>query len=323
MQTPTQKARPYRSSLLVLGLFLLGLFLAAKTAAGEDIWHQISKITLFQLLLLLALSGVNYLLRALRWSLFSGALGIALSPLQVIRHFIGGFALTMTPARLGELVRIRWINKEAGTPYEIAAPLVLVDRAADLSAMGLLLVASLLLMTGGIAGGIPIAIVAIVIALVATRPSLFRAVVTGVWKLVGRGPRIFVRLRRAAASLAPFSRPALALPALVLGLAGWFAEAYAFYILMGWMGATLPLWTCVGIFVFSMMSGGLTGMPGGLGGAEAAMIALLSLQGVPLETSIPATAIIRVTTLWFAVILGLLVFPIAEAKAAKAKYAVE
>jgi uncharacterized protein (TIRG00374 family) len=317
------KVRPYKSSLLVLALFLACLFLVAMTAAGEDIWHQITRISLAQLLLLLLLSAVNYLLRACRWFLYSSALSIQLSPLQVFRHFIGGFALTMTPARLGELVRVRWINKEAGTPYEVAAPLVLVDRAADLSAMGVLLGTALLLMTGGIVGGIPIALLAIAVAALVTRPTLFRAAISALWKLVGRAPRLFVRLRRAATSLAPFSNPRLALPALMLGLVGWFAEAYAFYLLMGWMGAPVPLWSCIGIFVFSMMTGGLTGLPGGLGGAEAAMIALLSLHGVPLEISLPATAIIRVTTLWFAVILGLLVFPIAEAKAAKANYAVE
>ena len=42
------------------------------------------------------------------------------------------------------------------------------------------------------------------------------------------------------------------------------------------------------------------------------MIALLALEGVPLEVSLPATAIIRVTTLWFAIGIGLLVFPLAE-----------
>jgi len=42
------------------------------------------------------------------------------------------------------------------------------------------------------------------------------------------------------------------------------------------------------------------------------MIALLALEGVPLEVSLPATVIIRVTTLWFAILIGLLVFPVAE-----------
>jgi uncharacterized protein (TIRG00374 family) len=315
--------RPLKSSLIVLAVFLAGLFLAARTASGEDIWAEVTRISWLQLLILLALSGVNYLFRAMRWFLYSSALGIALSPTQVIRHFIGGFALTMTPARLGELVRIRWINKEAGTPYETATPLVVVDRAADLAAMGLLLAASVALMTGGIRGAVPVAGLAILTAVLVTRPALFRRGIRSVWRMVGKKPRLFVRLRRGAEALMPFSDARLALPAMALGFFGWFAEGFAFYLLMSWMGSPLALWTCIGIFVFSMISGGLTGMPGGLGGAEAAMVALLSLQGVPLETAIPATAIIRVTTLWFAVALGLLVFPIAEAKAAKAGYALE
>ena len=315
--------RPYKSSLIVLAVFVAGLFLAARTASGENIWAEVTRISWLQLVALLALSAINYLFRATRWFLYSNALHIALSPAQVIRHFIGGFALTMTPGRVGELVRVRWINKESGTPYEVATPLVLVDRAADLASMGLLLAASVALMTGGIQGAIPVAALAILTAIIVTRPALFRrAILTG-WRLVGKKPRVFVRLRRGADALMPFSDAKLALPAMALGFFGWFAEGFAFYLLMDWMGSPLPLWTCVGIFVFSMITGGLTGMPGGLGGAEAAMVALLSLQGVPLETAIPATAIIRVTTLWFAVALGLLVFPIAEAKATKADNALE
>ena len=89
------------------------------------------------------------------------------------------------------------------------------------------------------------------------------------------------------------------------------------------MGADIGFWTAAAIFTFSTLAGGLTGAPGGVGGAEAAMVALLGLQGIPLETSVPATLIIRVTTLWFAIGLGLLVFPFAEAKSKKAEHALE
>ena len=84
------------------------------------------------------------------------------------------------------------------------------------------------------------------------------------------------------------------------------------HLLLMWMGADIGLAKAVAIFTFSTLAGGLTGAPGGLGGAEAAMIALLTLEGVPLEVSVPATAIIRVTTLWFAIAIGLIVFPMAE-----------
>ena len=75
------------------------------------------------------------------------------------------------------------------------------------------------------------------------------------------------------------------------------------------MGADIGLAKAVAIFVFSGLAGGLTGAPGGVGGAEAAMVALLTLEGVPLEASVPATAIIRVTTLWFAIGIGLAGLP--------------
>lgn len=58
---------------------------------------------------------------------------------------------------------------------------------------------------------------------------------------------------------------------------------------------------------------------GGLGGVEAAMVGLLMLEGVPFEVALAATAVIRVTTLWFAILIGLGVFPYAEAKSLKFK----
>ncbi len=315
---------PYRSTLIVLGIFILCAGLAAMTASGEDIWSQIVMLSIAQVVVLLALSLVNYTLRALRWYVYTRAIGVDLGLWQVLRHYLGGFALTMTPGRLGELVRVRWIARESGAKMERTAPLVLIDRAADLASSGLLLAFALMTMaSGSIKGGVPVAILAVLAAVVATRPRLFRWIVTRFWKIIGRKPRLFARLRKASYSLVPFSRPAIAVPALALGCVGWFAEGYAFYLLLDWMGAPLPVWTCVGIFVFSMMSGGVTGLPGGVGGAEAAMLALLTLQGVPLEIGIPATAIIRITTLWFAIGLGLLFFPIAEAAAQRASNALE
>ncbi|MEM6618747.1 MAG: lysylphosphatidylglycerol synthase transmembrane domain-containing protein, partial [Pseudomonadota bacterium] len=152
MIATAQFPAPARSTLLVLGLFLAALALAASTAMGEDIWHQIAALSPGQIVLLLVLSLANYGLRAARWMFYARALGIPLGPVQTLRHYLGGFALTMTPGRLGELIRVRWMARELGTPADLSAPLVLVDRAADLASTALLLVASVLLMAGGIAG---------------------------------------------------------------------------------------------------------------------------------------------------------------------------
>jgi len=53
-----------------------------------------------------------------------------------------------------------------------------------------------------------------------------------------------------------------------------------------------------------MPGGALSFMPGGLGGDEAVMVGLLVWQGLDAADAVAATVIIRVTTLWFAVLLG-------------------
>lgn len=312
-----------RTSLLVLALFLGSAILALWAASGEDIWHQVTLLGFGQISILLILSLVNYVLRARRWQNYTGALGAPMRLIPVLRHYFGGFALTMTPARIGELVRLRWIARETGAKLETLAPLILVDRAGDLASTGLLLAFALAIGTGGVTGGLPVAVLAVIAALIATRPKLFAALIDTTFSLIRRWPRLFVRCRRAARALEPFSTARFVFPALTLGVVGWFAEGFAFYLLLDWMGAGIGLWTAVAIFLFSMMTGGATGLPGGIGGAEAAMLALLSLNGVPLEISIPATAIIRITTLWFAIGLGVLIFPFAEGIAARTSHAVE
>ncbi len=314
------RARKLLIPLALLTLFVIGM---ASLKGSGTMFVDAQKLRVDQIALLLLLSMGNYIFRGLRWHLHAGALQLRTSLWQDMRHFLGGFAMTMTPGRLGELVRLRWITRETGASLERAAPLVLVDRAADLASVGLLLALCVALSTVGIAGGLPVALVAVAISIAATRPALLQFFVTLTYRMLGFWPRSFARLRHAARSLQPFSTFRVAPLALCLGAVGWFCEGYAFYLLTNWLGADLGVWTAVGVFLLAMMTGSATGLPGGLGGAEAAMVTLLSLQGVPLAISIPATAIIRLTTLWFAILIGLVVFPLAEKASRRGQYALE
>jgi len=320
--SPAALPRPWRDRAVILGLVGLvgiGLGSLASATGWNETWAQLSRLHLWQVALLLALSSGNYLLRSLRWHGLARRLGLPTGLKQNMRHYLGGFAMSVTPGRVGELVRMRWLKRETGWAVERTAPLVLMDRAGDLAVMALLLALDLTLAAGKIAGAVPVAVLALAAALVATHPGLLAWLVTFGYRSLGRFPRLFARARGAARLLTRFSHgPTLAIM-LALGFVGWLAEGYAFHLLLGFMGADIGLWKAVSIFVFSTLAGGLTGAPGGIGGAEAAMVALLSLDGVPLEVSLPATAVIRLTTLWFAIALGLAVFPVAERLSVKAQ----
>ncbi|MDD9923425.1 MAG: lysylphosphatidylglycerol synthase transmembrane domain-containing protein [Boseongicola sp.] len=318
----TSAAQRRRDSLLLfglLGLVAIGLGGLIAATGWRETLEGLKKITLLQFAVLLALSLVNYGFRALRWHLFAAKLGLPTTLKQNSLHFLGGFAMSVTPGRVGELVRMRWIRRQTGWAFEKTAPLAIVDRAADLAAMAVLLALAIALSATGIAGAVPIAILALMSAYIVTRPVLLRSVSDGFFRATGkRFSRTFARIRRAARSLDAFQSSNVLMSAGALGVIGWFAEGLAFWLLLQWMGADIGLWLAIAIFVFATLAGGLTGAPGGLGGAEAAMVALLALNGVSLHIALPATLIIRVTTLWFAIGIGLILFPIAEKQSNRA-----
>ncbi len=308
----THKDQFFGLGMLVLFIVGMGMIIAytgwAETAAS------LAKLGWGQMAILLGLSLGNYALRALRWHLLSRALHLPISLMRNGVIYLAGFALTITPGRVGELVRLRWIQRDTGTKMLQSAPMMLGDRAADLAGVAVLLLIAALLGLGGAGGVYWVAALSLVLAFLTTNPKLLTVLITVSWRSLGRGARLFAGLRRAVRQLSLFTTAQVALPVLALSTLGWLMEGYSFYLLLGWLGVGLGFWMAVGVFLFSMLGGGATGMPGGLGGAEAVMVGLLSLQGVPLEISLPATIIIRITTLWFAILIGILIFPIAERK---------
>ena len=310
-----QKPLRWRDNAVLIALIafvVFGLVGLAAATGWQETMAQISKLSWLQVLGLLALSLANYGFRGIRWHIFSRRLGLNLSFAQNSRHFFGGLAMVVTPGRLGELIRMRWLMRETGWSFEKTAPLLLVDRASDLAAMALILAVTLSLSTSAIPGAAAMTVLALGAALVATRPRLLAGAANVGYALLGRASRLFARIRTAARALSSFSDLATMTVSTVIGVIGWLAEALAFYLLLMWLSADIGFATAGAIFIFSTLAGGLTGAPGGIGGAEAVMIALLSLEGLPLEVSLPATAIIRLTTLWFAIAIGVLIFPIAE-----------
>lgn len=320
---PRDRSRDLWMIAVLLVLFVLGLGGLIAATGWSETWAQVARLGPAQFAALLALSLVNYLLRGLRWHLFARRLGLETTLWQGFRHFLGGFAMSVTPGRVGELVRMRWIARETGWSFARSAPLVLADRASDLAAMALLLGFGVWFAAGAVPGALPIAGLALAAAILVTRPRLLAALAVWGYRWTGRLPRAFARARSAALSLERFAHGPLLVAALALGVVGWMAEAIAFHLLLGWMGADIGLWVAAVIFLSATLAGGLTGAPGGLGGAEAAMIALLALRGVPPDAAVAATAIIRVTTLWFALAIGLVVFPVAERLSLRTSHALE
>ena len=291
--------------------FVLLLVVAVQWLGVEESWAQLTRLGAGTAALVLALSLVNYGLRALRWQLLARAVRVELPLARNSLYYLAGFAFTVTPGKLGEVVRLWLLNRQHGYRYERTAGLLVMDRLTDAIPLFLLC----LIGAGRFAGQgttlLGLGAVVAGAALMILRPGWLLGLVKLTYARLRRAPRLFARALRALRTLETYATPATLLPALALGLAGWSAEVLGAVLVLDALGAPLGFAEVGFVFAFSMLIGSLPIFPGGVGGAEGTMIACLLLLGVGTETAIAATALIRLATLGFAMVIGFLVLPLA------------
>lgn len=305
--------RPLRraefAAIAAAALFLALVVAAAALADGDEVLRQLGRIGAPVVLGLLALSLVNYGSRALRWHLFSRHLGLPVPLRRSGLYYVAGFSATTTPGKVGEALRLWFLERAHGCRYERTGALLVGDRFSDLTATLLLCLLGGSIFTGYLWTTLGVALALAGVLGLLMRPGLLLRLVGVAYGRLGRWPKVFARLRILVRATARLFGPKVYGIALVLALTGWLAESLGLYWLLVLMEAEVPLRAAIFVFAFAMLAGGLSMLPGGLGSTEAVMVALLLAQGTSAEVAIAATAVIRVTTLWFAVALGFLVLP--------------
>lgn len=252
----------------------------------------------------LSMAALNYALRFVRWQRYLAALGHRLPWLAHGRIYLAGFALTTTPGKAGEAVRAVFL-KRYGVDYSHSLAALFSERLSDLTAV-LLLAAFGLSLYPPARGLVLVAAAAVFLGMVLlSQEGWMRRLAERTAGNDGRLGRLTHHVLRLLMQARRCHGWALLLGATALSLAAWGAEAVAFHWVVQALGLDLSLRFAVFVYAVSMLAGAVSVMPGGLGGAEAAMVALLMFRGAALADAVAATVLIRLATLWFAVLLGM------------------
>ena len=246
--------------------------------------------------LALALTALNYLLRFWRWQRYLARLEIVVPAGRSFAIFVAGLTMTITPAKLGELLKCGLLKRSFAVPVRRSAPVVLAERVTD--ATGVVVLA--------VAGG----------AGTRSWPLLVLALV-GVLAIVAlvRSPLLerFTRLGEAPGAARALLGARLLAGMTLLSAVSWLCECLAAYVCVRGLRLDLSLADTIVVFSLGSLAGALSFLPGGLGVAETSMTGLIRVLGdVPKASAAAATVLIRLATLWFAVALGLVGLAVEE-----------
>lgn len=293
--------RPLIGFALITLLYLGALI---RVDAGKQVFAQIPLLWA-ALPAMLSLSMLSYLIRFARWQWLLHRLGHQPPRLRSLLAYLAGFAFTATPGKVGELVRIRYLQPMSVPPSRTLSAFVF-ERAFDLLAV--LALAMLYLQNPRLLAFVSAFVAAFIIAimLVATRPRLLTQLITRLHALrMRRLARLLRTLRDGLHGCRQLATLPVCTAALLSGLLAWLATALAFSHLLGQLDIQIPLLSSLAMYPVAMLAGAASMIPGGVGSTEATLVALLMTDGTMLETAMLAAVGIRLASLWFSILLGL------------------
>ncbi len=285
---------------------LLLVFLAVAVFAGLVGYGDFPAMTglllnfpLSYLLAALALAFLNYLLRFLRWAYYLRTLKVNVPWPTSILVFLSGLAMSVTPGKVGEVLKSYMLRDRQGVPVAASAPAVVMERLTDVVAVVALGLTGLAMLPLPVSGALAVALLlcAGVCLLAASRntDALLRLPVLRRWErelqVSKEGFRLLVQPRHM-------------LVAVSLGVLAWLSEGVALWVVLQGLGAEINLLWALPIYAAATLVGAITALPGGLVGTEGAMVALLQQTGLDRGVAAAGTLLVRLATLWLAVLIG-------------------
>jgi uncharacterized membrane protein YbhN (UPF0104 family) len=269
--------------------------------------------------LVIALTIWNYIWRAIKFRWFTAELGVPSAGVRLdTLIFLSGMALTITPGKVGELIRTVYIRRLTGAPPNRTSAAIIADRITDGLAMLALAMAGLFefrygrpflaLVLVALAGGL----------ILIQRPELLHRIINRFagMRIVGGG---VVHARAFIDATHTLFRPRMLAKGFGISLFSWYGECIAFFLILVGLGLDASwslLLAATFILAVSSLAGGASMLPGGLGIADATVagMLLLLIDDPEMNRSLAAAAtlLVRFATLWLGVVIGAVALGILE-----------
>lgn len=300
---------------VIVSIVIAGVLYLAFTIYA-DFNQVISAFGKFNLLLvpvLLILSFLNYFVRFIKWDYYLSVVKVKMKKTDSLSTFMSGLIMSVTPAKLGEVLKSVLVKEITGEPISKTAPIILAERITDF--LSLLLIAIVGAFVFDYGGNITILVTVffIILIIIISNKQIALPLINFSEKIPFVKKYIHNIHSAYESSYQLLKIKPLILMTLV-SLISWGFECWGYYIILLNFNVDFGLLWASFSYSFSTIVGAISMLPGGLGLTEGSLTFLLVKKKIPVDISVATTFIVRVVTLWFAVIVGIVSLTIYQKK---------
>lgn len=287
---------------LILGIaifVILGIYSDFNKLASSFISFNLTYLPV-----ILMLAPLNYFFRFLKWNYYLKLLKINIDRQDNLRIFTAGLSMTVTPGKVGELLKSYLIKEVKGTPVSVTFPLIVAERLTDGISMIILASIGALKFRYGL-GVLLVSSAFVVLFIVFVRLKSFAAFIIGLIKKLPLLNKIGRQIDAFYNSSYELLNMKSILFSVGIGIVSWSFEGVVIFLAIKAFGSHIPVLSSLFIVSFSSIAGAISMLPGGLFVTEGSIMGLLLMMGIPKGIASATTIITRFSTLWLGVVIGI------------------
>jgi len=297
----------FKKSLLLGILGIIAIYAIILIAFDVNIISEkINDFDFQYLLFIIPLIPLTWGVLFLRWNLLlkNSAIDIPLKDNFMI--FISGFALGVTPGKVGELIKAQLLKNKFNIPRSKTAPLVIVERFYDFFAIAIISLFGILVFEYSIYIFTILAIGIIIFLTITSSEKLFLKFLQKIEKIKflrnfsSELPKSFTIIQKSTrGKIFPLS--------IILSVIFWILDSIIAYLTLLSFGIDIiDYFVLMSIYTSSIILGVISFLPLGIGVVEGSMVGFLSLNGIEFSLATVIVVFIRFFTRWIGVMAGFL-----------------
>jgi uncharacterized protein (TIRG00374 family) len=252
---------------------------------------------------ILLLSTLNYAIRFLKWEYYLHTLKIIVTKKESGIIFLSGFVMTLTPGKMGEVFKSYLLKQVNGTAISKSAPIVIAERVTDFFALLILSISGALTYHFGIKALLAIFIF-LTFGILLLRSRTFSETVLSLLEKVPVIGKYVHKVHNMYESIFQLFKFRVMVWSTCISISSWFCECLGLYFVYRGFHLENSLFSATFIYAFSTIIGAISMLPGGLGTTEGSLTALMVNQSISMPIAVASTFIIRIGTLWYAILVG-------------------
>jgi len=297
----------FKKSLLLGILGIIAIYAIILIAFDVNIISEkINDFDFQYLLFIIPLIPLTWGVLFLRWNLLlkNSAIDIPLKDNFMI--FISGFALGVTPGKVGELIKAQLLKNKFNIPRSKTAPLVIVERFYDFFAIAIISLFGILVFEYSIYIFTILSVGIIIFLTITSSEKLFLKFLQKIEKIKflrnfsSELPKSFTIIQKSTrGKIFPLS--------IILSVIFWILDSIIAYLTLLSFGIDIiDYFVLMSIYTSSIILGVISFLPLGIGVVEGSMVGFLSLNGIEFSLATVIVVFIRFFTRWIGVMAGFL-----------------